>query len=201
MKKISVLDRILLLGTCLLAAFQITAGVNDLSPSATWGFTIGFGTLLVASLLLIILGFGGLESQAVIIVSTLIPLSISFGLISVHYSEIGLFYLFFCIVGFGLISITRFTSEGKIATIILAIVHGIAGLLITFIPVIVVAQGQISPGYSLVSLGGGLIGIGGILLAFLKTGQPILSEEKILSVLPALLFLMSCAYVIGFSFQ
>ena len=201
MRKISVLDRILLLGTCFLAAYQISAGMNGLSLPATWGYTIGFGTLLVASLLLIILGFEGLESQTIIIVSTLIPLSISFGLISVHYSESILVYLVFCIVGFGLISVTRYASGGKTATIILALVHGIAGLLITFIPAILAIQGQVRPGYILVSLGGAIIGIGGLLLALLKTGKPILSQEKILSLLPALIFLMTSAYIVGFSFR
>ena len=201
MKKISVLDRILLLATCLLSAYQISAGMNGLSLPATWGYTIGFGILLVACLLLIILGFEGLESQTVIIVSALIPLSISFGLVSVHLSAYILPYLIFCIVGFGLISITRFSADSRAATIILALVHGIAGILITFLPVILIIQGQARPGYILIGLGGAIIGIGGMLFAFLKTGKPILSQEKILSLLPALLFLMASAYVVGFSLQ
>ncbi len=57
MKKISVLDRILLLITGLLAAYQIVSGVNNAGPLATTAYTIAFGVLLVAGLLIIILGF------------------------------------------------------------------------------------------------------------------------------------------------
>jgi len=200
-RKISVLDRLLLLGTCLLAAYQISAGINDLSTPATWGFTIGFGTLLIACLLLIILGFEGLENQTIVIVSTLIPLCISLGLVSIHYPDNLLPYLIFCVVGFSVILATRFSTGSKPATIILALIHGIAGILITTLPVLQSITGQTRPGYILFGLGGAIIGIGGTLLAFSKTGKPIFSQEKILSVLPVLLFLMTAAFVGGFSLQ
>jgi hypothetical protein len=201
MKKISVLDRIFLLATGLLAAYQIAKGLDDMSPLATWAYTIGFGTLLVAGLLLIILGFEGLESQAVVITSALVPLSISLGLISEHLPAYTLPYLVFCISGFLLIALTRFTASSQAATIVLALIHGIAGLIITFLPVILFFQGDVPAGYILVGLGGGLIGIGGLLLAFLKAGIPILSQKTILSVLPGLLLIMTAAFIGGFSFQ
>lgn len=201
MKKISVLDRILLLITSLLAAYQISFGINGLNTLSTWGYTIGFGVLLVAGLLLIILGFEGLESQIVVIVSTLIPLSISLGLVTEHLSQFTIPYLIFAILGFAAIAITRYTVEGKTATIILAITHGIAGSLITFLPIILSIQGKVPGGYFLVGVAGALIGVGGLLLAFLKAGKPILSQKFILTVLPALLLLMTAAFVYGFSFR
>ena len=201
MKKLSILDRMLLLGTCLLAAYQISTGIAGLNLPATWGFTIGFGTLLVACLLLIILGFEGLERQVIVIVSTLIPLAISFGLISTHIPHLIIPYLIFCVIGFSAIAITRFTTSGTIATIILAIVHGGAGVMITFLPIARILTARSSPGYLLVSLGGGLIGLVGILLAFQRTGKPLIPQEKILSVLPALLLLMTAAFIGGFSFH
>jgi len=48
-------------------------------------------------------------------------------------------------------------------------------------------------------VGGALIGIGGLLLSFLKTGKPILSKETLLSVLPWLLLLMTTCFVVGFA--
>ena len=198
MKKISVLDRILLLITVLLAAYQISFGLNGLEPLPTWSYTVGFGVLLVAGLLLIILGFEGLESQVVVIVSTLIPLSISLGLIAEHLPQHTLPYLIFVILGFSAVAVTRYTVEGKIATIVLAVTHGIAGLIIAFLPVILSLKGNVSAGYILVGLGGALIGLGGLLLAFLKAGKPILQKETILSVLPGLLLLMTAAYLTGF---
>ena len=201
MKQISVLDRILLLITGLLAAYQISFGLNDLNTLSTWSYTVGFGVLLVAGLLLIILGFEGLENQIVVIVSTLIPLSISLGLVAEHLPQFTTPYLIFAILGFAAIAITRYTAEGKIATIILALTHGIAGSLITFLPIILSIQGKVSGGYFLVGIAGALIGVGGLLLAFLKAGKPILSQKMILTVLPALLLLMTSAFVYGFSFR
>jgi hypothetical protein len=46
-----------------------------------------------------------------------------------------------------------------------------------------------------------LIGIGGLFLSFLKTGQPILSSDTILSLLPKLLLLMTIAFVAGFALR
>jgi len=56
-------------------------------------------------------------------------------------------------------------------------------------------------GFALVGLGGAVIGLGGLLLAFLKAGKPILSQKTILTLLPGLLFLMTAAFVCGFSFR
>ncbi|MCJ7717566.1 MAG: hypothetical protein MUO54_13740 [Anaerolineales bacterium] len=201
MKQISILDRILLLATGLLAGYQIVVGLDGMEPLTIWFYTIGFGTLLVAGLLLIILGFDGLENQAVVIVSTLIPLNISLGLISKHLAEYTLLYFVFCVVGFISIIITRFSVTGKIATLVLAVVHGVAGLIIFLLPVFLTLSGSLSAGYALVGVGGALIGLGGFLLAFLKAGKPILSQQTILSILPALLLLMTAAFIGGFSFR
>ena len=200
MKRISIADRILLLATGLLAAYQITAGMDGMEPLTIWFYTIGFGTLFLAGLILIILGFEGLESKTVVIVSTLIPLSLSLGLISEHLSEYTIPYLIFCVVGFTAIVITRLSVTGKSATLVLAVVHGIAGLIIFLLPIILSIQGTMPVGFSLVGLGGALIGMGGLLLAFLRAGQPILSQKTILTLLPVLLFLMTAAFVAGFLF-
>jgi len=47
MKKITVPDRILLLITGLLAAYQISFGLYEMNLLSTWSYTIGFGVLLV----------------------------------------------------------------------------------------------------------------------------------------------------------
>ena len=201
MKKISILDRILLLITVLLAAYQISYSLDNLNFIPTWSYTIGFGVLLVAGLLLIILGFEGLESQLVVIVSSLIPLSISTGLVAEHLPQFTNIYLIFFIIGFGAIAITRYTTEGKVATIVLAVTHGIAGLIITILPIVLSILGKVSWGYFLVGIGGALIGVGGLLLAFLKAGKPILPRNTILTVLPGLLLVMTMLYLAGFSLR
>jgi hypothetical protein len=57
-------------------------GIDGSTLIAFASYSVAFGVLLVAALLLIILGFEVLDSPAVIIVSTIIPLSLSLGLIA-----------------------------------------------------------------------------------------------------------------------
>jgi hypothetical protein len=78
--RISPLNRILLLCTCLLAAYQVVAGIDGLENIPTIAYTVGFGILLVACLLIIILGYDVLDSPVVVIVSTIIR-SLSLGVV------------------------------------------------------------------------------------------------------------------------
>ena len=200
MKKMSVLDRIFLLITVLLAAYQIVVGVEGSETLSLWSYTIAFGVLLVACLLLLIQGFEVLESPLVVIVSTIIPLSLSLGLVWEYLPDWGVPYLIFVIAGVLAVAITRFAAPKKVATFTLIPVHGIAGLIIFLLPIILSLRGDMPAGFALVGVGGALIGVGGLLLSFLKAGKPILSQETILTVLPGLLLLMTAAFVAGFSF-
>ena len=199
MKSISILDRLLLLVTGLLAAYQIAVGIEGLGAFPILCYTLAFGALLVAGLLLIILGFEILDSPLTILVSTLIPLSLSLGLVAEYAPTYVVPYLIFALVGIVAIGITRFTSPGKTAALVLAPVHGLAGLLIFGMPIALALQRIVPAGFVWVGVGGGLIGVGGLLLSFLKTGRPILARDTILSVLPGLLLLTTAAFVYGFS--
>lgn len=198
MRQITLIDRLLLLATALLAAYQVVVGIEGLGTLALVSYTIGFGVLLIACLLLLILGFEVLDSPLVVIVSTVIPLSLSLGLVAEYLPEITTFYILFVIFGFLAVVLTRFLTPGRPAVITLAFVHGISGLLIFLLPIILTLRDETGPGFLLVSLGGALIGIAGLLLAFLKTGKPILPRDTILALLPALLLLMTAAFVAGF---
>jgi hypothetical protein len=198
--KIPVLDRILLLATGLLAAWQIAIGIDHLSTLPIIAYTIGFGVLLIAGLLLIILGFDALDSPIVVIISTIIPLSLSLGLVWEHLPAYRLMYLIFILLGLLAIVITRsFPIKNKLPVFTLATVHGIAGMTIFLLPIFLVFSHLAAPGFILVGVGGAMIGLGGLLLSFLKAGKPILSRLMILKILPGLLFLTTTAFVIGFS--
>jgi len=56
------------------------------------------------------------------------------------------------------------------------------------------------PAFSLVGVGGAMIGVGGLLLSFLKAGKPILARETIFKILPGLLLSMTVCFVAGFRF-
>ncbi len=197
--KMSVLDRILLLLTGLLAAWQVAVGINDAEAFPILVYSISFGVLLVASLLLIILGFEVLDAPLVVIVSTIIPLSLSLGLIWEHLAVYRVPYLIFTLLGFLFILITRLIPmQSKLPVIAIAAVHGIAGMVIFLLPFLLAFSGRQPPSFCLVGIGGALIGLAGLLLSFLKTGHVILTRRTILRILPAILLSMTIAFVLGF---
>ena len=194
------LDRILLLTTALLASYQVVQGIDGLNQMAIACYTIAFGVIVIACLLMIILGLEVLDSPVVVIASTLIPLSLALGLATQFLYDILIPYGSFIVIGFFAIVITRYIGPKKLAVMVLAIVHGVAGLTIFFLPIILVLQNKLPPGFALVGVGGMLIGLAGLLLSFLKAGKPLLTRQKILSIFPSLLLLSTAAFVIGFAF-
>lgn len=199
--KMSILDRVLLLITGLLAAYQIAFVIDGFSTLPLVAYTIAFGVLLVSGLLMILLGFEVLDSPVVIIVSTIIPLTLSLGIVWQYLAMFRILYLVFVIIGFLAITITRALPMPKrLPTIVLAVVHGIAGMTIFLLPIFLSIQEVTNPLFSLVGVGGALIGIGGLALSFLKAGKPILSKELILKILPVILFLMTLCFVVGFKY-
>ena len=198
--KMSSLDRILLLGTGLLASYQVVVGIDGLATMAIACYTIAFGVLIIASLLMLILGFEVLDSPLVVIASTLIPTSLALGLVSEYLREILITYGVFIVLGVLAIIITRFAGPKKLAVLVLVIVHGVAGLTIFLLPILLALRGEVPTGFALVGIGGLLISLGGLLLSFLKAGKPLLSREKILAVFPGLLLLTTVAFVAGFIF-
>lgn len=199
--KISVLDRILLLATGLLAAYQVAVGVDGFDIFPIFAYSTAFGVLLIAGLLLIILGYDVLDAPIVVVVSTIIPLSLSLGLVWQHFPALRSAYMVFAVIGFLAVIITRaIPLPNKMPTIVLALVHGAAGMTIFLLPIWLALQGAVGKAFSLVGVGGALIGVGGLLLSFLKAGKPILSKETILKLLPGLLLLMTICFVAGFGF-
>jgi len=197
----SPLARVLLLLTGILAAYQISVGIDGFATIPIIAYTIGFGVLLVAGILLIIWGFEVLDSPAVVIVSTIIPLSLAAGLVWQNLASLRTPYLIFAIAGFLAVTLTRtLPVPGKVPTIVLAVIHGIAGMTIFLLPIVLSVQGVTKPLFSLVGIGGALIGIGGLALSFLKAGKPILSKELIQKILPVILFLMTLCFVVGFRY-
>ena len=199
--KMSPLNRVLLLLTGILAAYQVAVGIDGFDTLPIIAYTIAFGVLLVACLLVFILGFDILDSPVVVIVSTIIPLSLAMGLVWQRLASFQTPYLLFTIISFLAVTFTRsIPMRNKFPVIVLAVTHGIAGMTIFLLPIILSIQGKAPPLFSLVGVGGALIGIGGLLLSFLKTGKPILSRETILRLFPTLLLLTTAFFVAGFKF-
>lgn len=200
MKQISLLDRILLILTALLAAHQVVIGIDGLGTLAVASYTVAFGVLLLASLLLVIFGFDILDSSLVLIVSTIIPVSLSLGLVGEYLPKIIPYYLIFSVLGIIAVAITRYILPGRFATLVLMVVHGVAGLIIFLLPIILSIKSVMPAGFALVGIGGALMGVAGLLLSFLKAGRPILQKGTILSILPGLIFITTLLFTIGFLF-
>lgn len=159
-------------------------------------YLLGFGVLLVSGLLLIFLGWEVLSSPYVLTVASLIPLGISLGLMNQFLPGYKKYYAWFALVG--LLAIAASSIGGlALKKVAVPVFHGVAGLIIFLLPFF--AKGAKS-GFWLVGVGGALIGLGGIALAFLTSGSQLLffSQEFVLLILAPLLLLMTLAFTFGF---
>jgi len=195
----TLLDRILLLITGLIALYlvwqfftryQKGKAIHDVY------YILGFVVLLVSGLLLIFLGWDILASPYVLTVATLIPLGISLGIANQFFPEWKKLFAWFALIGFLAIAVT---SIGGMAFKKLAvpIFHGVAGLVIFLGPIL---TKKALKGFWWVGIGGALIGVGGIALAFLTAGSQLLffSQSVVLMILAPLLLLMTLAFAWGF---
>ena len=164
-------------------------------------YMLGFGVLLVSGLLLIFFGWGILDSPYVLTVATLIPLGISLGLMNQFRPKYKKIYSWFALVGFLAIAVTSIGGM-SLKSIAVPVFHGVAGLIIFGLPIYkCVVEKNAPKGFGMVGIGGALIGIGGMSLAFMIAGKPlfgIFTQDFILMILAPLLFLMTLAFTFGF---
>lgn len=196
-------DRIVLLATGLVAIYllyRFYVQYREKRNVAYISYMVGFGVLLVAGLLLIAFTYDALGNPLVVIVSYLIPAGISLGLVAQFYPGSSRVYLAIVILGLLLIAVTRLFELETLGKIVLPIFHTIAEMIIFLLPMLVVREGRAPAGFIWVSVGGVLIGLGGIALAFLKAGSQILffSEDVVFTILAPLLLLMTLSFSWGF---
>jgi len=161
-------------------------------------YLMGFAVLLVSGLLLIFLGLGILASPFVLTVASLIPLGISMGLAEEYFPAWKKYFKWFALIGFLAIAISSIGGMDTIKKISVPLFHGVAGLVIFLGPFF--AKGA-PKGFYWVGIGGVLIGLGGIALAFISVGAQLLffSPQFVMQILTPLLFLMTGAFTIGFT--
>lgn len=161
-------------------------------------YLVGFAVLLVSGLLLIFLGLGILASPLVLTVASLIPLGISLGLAEQFFPAWKKPYTWFALIGFLAIALTSLAGLVTLKKIAVPLFHGVAGLVIFLGPFL--AKGA-PKGFFWVGIGGLLIGLGGIALAFISAGSQLLffSPKLVMTILTPLLFLMTGAFTLGFT--
>lgn len=195
-------DQIVLLLTGLVAVYLIwrfytryskEKGLHDIY------YMLGFIVLFVSGVLLIFSGWDLLDSPYVLTVASLIPLGISLGIMNQYFKEYKKVYAWFALVGILAIAITSIGKMG-LKSIAVPVFHGVAGLIIFLGPFIASSKGKSVKDFWWVGVGGALIGVGGIALAFLTSGSQLLffSKEFVLTILAPLLLLMTLAFAWGF---
>ena len=195
------LDTIFLLLTGLLAAYlcwHFYQRYTQHKALHNLYYLMGFAVLLVSGLLLIFLGLDILASPYVLTVASLIPLGISMGIAEEYFPAWKKYFKWFALIGFLAIAITSIGGMEALKKIAVPLFHGVAGLVIFLGPFY--AKGA-PKGFWWVGIGGLLIGLGGIALAFISVGAQLLffSPSFVMLILTPLLFLMAGAYTLGFA--
>jgi len=160
-------------------------------------YMMGFLVLLVSGLLLIFLGLVILSSPYVLTVASLIPLGISMGLMEQYFPQWKKAFKWFALIGFLAIAVTSIGGMETLKKIAVPLFHGVAGLVIFIGPFI---AKKAAKGFWWVGVGGLLIGLGGIALAFISVGKQLLffSPQFVMTILTPLLLLMTLAFTFGF---
>ena len=195
------LDNLFLLLTGLLAAYlcwYFWQRYNLNKALYNIYYLMGFAVLLVSGLLLIFLGLGILASPYVLTVASLIPLGISMGLAEEFFPSWKKAFKWFALIGFLAIAVTSIAGIEVGRKISVPLFHGVAGLVIFLGPFMAKSAPK---GFFWVGIGGVLIGLGGIALAFISVGAQLLffSPAFVMMILTPLLFLMAGAFTMGFT--
>ncbi len=197
----TLLDRILLLATGLVAIYLLWRFWNRYRRHQNLFdiyYLMGFAVLLVSGLLLIFLDYSILASPYVLTVASLIPLGISLGIANEYFPSWKKAFAWFALIGFLAIAVTSIAGMNTLKKIAVPLFHGVAGLVIFLGPFL---TKEAPKGFQWVGVGGFLIGIGGIALAFLSIGKPLLgifTAELVFTILSPLLLLMALAFAWGF---
>lgn len=194
------LDNLFLLLTGLTAAYLLWRFYGRWSKGKALYdvyYMMGFLVLLISGLLLISLGLGILSSPYVLTVASLIPLGISMGLVEQYFPQYKRAFKWFALAGFLAIAISSIAGIEIGRKISVPLFHGVAGLVIFLGPFL--AKGA-AKGFWWVGIGGVLIGLGGIALAFIANGAQLLffSPAFVMAILTPLLLLMTLAFTWGF---
>lgn len=205
----TLLDYITLLATGLVAIYLVWRFWGRYSKKKTaydLYYIAGFVVLFVSGVLLIFLGYGILGlggttlSPYILPIASLIPLCISMGIAEQYYPEWKKPYNWIAIIGFLAIAVTSIGGMESLKKIAVPLFHSIAGLVIFLGPIFASNSGKAPKDFWWVGVGGALIGLGGIALAFLTAGSQLLffNQKFVLQILAPLLLLMTLAFTWGF---
>jgi len=147
----------------------------------------GLAFLLISTALLIS-GLAALELPITPYLGSVYPAFMALGLIAMRYSW--KYYLAFIVLMLLLFGVTS-SSIFQIG------LHSVSGLVIVLLPIAYIAKKQANVTALLFTLGGVTISVGGMALATISAGKPILPIELVIQLLHPLLFISAFLLALG----
>ena len=165
-----------------------------LVPATLW--LVGAASFLVVAVGLAVLGLQVLEVSATPFIGALYPGFMAAGVLAAHL-RVWTKYIAFIVVMLLLMGVGEALGVKPLMAAAEALLHGASGLIIIAVPAYYVAK-RMSPASGLmVSLGGALISIGGLALAAIAAGKPILPLETVVYLLHPILFASALVMAVG----
>ncbi|NPA44002.1 MAG: hypothetical protein GXO49_00550 [Chlorobi bacterium] len=200
----SLLDQALLLLTGLIAVYLIYRFLQAYKEQSDNNrhfipLITAFAVLFVSGVLVILFDFDVLSRPEIKIVATLIPFGIAIGLMCEFYKKYATYYKIFLLIGFILIVLLNY---GVITTkLVYPIFHSVAGFTIFIVPILAIKDKMADKSFIGVTIGGTIIGIGGMALAFLGAGKPlfgIFTAQVVFAILTTILLTMTLGFTYGY---
>jgi len=154
-------------------------------------------SFLVIGLALAIMGLNdALAFPGTIYLGSIYPSFLAIGILFDKEEKWGRYYLIFTLIMLVLIGAGQATGT-VLKTIAQVTLHATSGLIIVFLPLLYYFKGELHEDYLFFSIGGIVIGIGGLALATLIAGKPLLPFDLVVMLLHPLLFIS--AFLIALS--
>jgi hypothetical protein len=143
---------------------------------------------LAISAALIAFGLDALQLSVTPYLGSVYPAFMALGLIALRYSW--RYYLAFIVL---MLLLFAFTSSSLFRIGL----HSISGLVVVLLPIVYLAKKEVKGSILLFTLGGITISIGGMALASISAGKPILPIDLVIQLLHPLLFLSAFLLALG----
>ncbi|NQT62266.1 MAG: hypothetical protein HQ556_04845 [Candidatus Marinimicrobia bacterium] len=190
-------NRVILLLVAIVAGVQIVSGIEGLGTIPIAYYTVSYGIFLISAILMVLMGVDIIEHSVAALAASMLPLGFSMGLVGEFLLEYHLIYTSLISILYAGLTIQKLRRRDKAALLLQILLHGFSGLVLFIMPLVLLLQGKVEASFLGVSVGTGLIAIGGMALAFLKSGKPLLSKDQIYTIFPGVLLLAVVAFSIG----
>lgn len=183
----------LIMGLGLIREWRVTEKLHHI----LWATS--FLVLFVSGVLIILFDWSVLAAPPVPVVAALIPACFAIGMYHAAWGDKPYFqwYSIYAAVTILFVAVVRFTGMESLNAISVMSIHVPSGLSMILIPFVTAMKGDTEKTSIFFSAGGLFISLGGVLLAFLAAGSPVLTEAQIHMVLPWLLIVVGVLLVLG----